>query len=150
MNTTHLNFTQHLLCQTLFIYNPNKIRKAIIREKSPMASDKANPRIAYENNCGFNDGFLAYPMIKLPKTVPIPAPDPATPTVAAPAPMNLAAASMSRVGAEVDKEEVGTKAVEVWTTAGLAIICGLRETRATFLNMGRAVLDRLYIMMTDW
>ena len=55
-----------------------------------MASDKANPRIAYENNCGFSDGFLAYPMIKLPKTVPIPAPDPATPTVAAPAPMNLA------------------------------------------------------------
>lgn len=34
-------------------------------------------------------------MIKLPKTLPIPAPDPATPTVAAPAPMNLAAESMS-------------------------------------------------------
>ena len=41
-----------------------------------MASDKANPRIAYENNCGFRDGFRAYPMIKLPKTVPIPAPEP--------------------------------------------------------------------------
>ena len=35
-------------------------------------------------------------MMRLPKTVPIPAPDPATPTVAAPAPMNLAAVSMSR------------------------------------------------------
>jgi len=34
-------------------------------------------------------------MIKDPKTDPIPAPDPATPTVAAPAPMNLAAESMS-------------------------------------------------------
>lgn len=34
-------------------------------------------------------------MIRLPNTVPIPAPDPATPTVAAPAPMNLAAVSMS-------------------------------------------------------
>lgn len=34
-------------------------------------------------------------MIKLPNTVPMPAPDPATPTVAAPAPMNLAAVSMS-------------------------------------------------------
>ena len=38
---------------------------------------------------------LAYPMIREPKTDPIPAPDPATPTVAAPAPMNLAAESMS-------------------------------------------------------
>lgn len=36
-------------------------------------------------------------MIKLPKTLPIPAPEPATPTVAAPAPMNLAAESMSRL-----------------------------------------------------
>ena len=34
-------------------------------------------------------------MIKLPNTVPIPAPDPAIPTVAAPAPINLAAASTS-------------------------------------------------------
>lgn len=42
-------------------------------------------------------------MIRLPKTVPIPAPDPATPTVAAPAPMNLAAVSMSRLTALVWK-----------------------------------------------
>lgn len=35
-------------------------------------------------------------MIKLPNTVPMPAPEPATPTVAAPAPINLAAVSMSR------------------------------------------------------
>ena len=34
-------------------------------------------------------------MMSDPKTDPIPAPDPATPTVAAPAPMNLAAESMS-------------------------------------------------------
>ena len=34
-------------------------------------------------------------MISDPKTEPIPAPEPATPTVAAPAPMNLAAESMS-------------------------------------------------------
>lgn len=33
--------------------------------------------------------------MRLPNTVPIPAPDPATPTVAAPAPMNLAAVSIS-------------------------------------------------------
>ncbi len=42
-------------------------------------------------------------MIRLPNTVPIPAPDPATPTVAAPAPMNLAAVSMSRLTALVWK-----------------------------------------------
>ena len=35
--------------------------------------------------------YLAYPMMRDPKTDPIPAPDPATPTVAAPAPINLAA-----------------------------------------------------------
>ena len=34
-------------------------------------------------------------MMRDPNTEPIPAPDPATPTVAAPAPMNLAAESMS-------------------------------------------------------
>ena len=42
-------------------------------------------------------------MIKEPKTEPIPAPDPATPTVAAPAPINLAAESMSVLEAEVDR-----------------------------------------------
>ena len=36
-------------------------------------------------------------MIKEPKTDPIPAPDPATPTVAAPAPINFAAESISRL-----------------------------------------------------
>ena len=41
-------------------------------------------------------------MMREPKTEPIPAPEPATPTVAAPAPMNLAAESMSDLGAEVD------------------------------------------------
>lgn len=42
-------------------------------------------------------------MISEPNTVPIPAPDPATPTVAAPAPMNLAAESISLDTAEVWK-----------------------------------------------
>ena len=40
-------------------------------------------------------GFLAYPMMSDPNTEPIPAPDPATPTVAAPAPINFAAESIS-------------------------------------------------------
>ena len=38
---------------------------------------------------------LAYPMMRDPKTDPMPAPDPATPTVAAPAPMNFAAANIN-------------------------------------------------------
>ena len=42
-------------------------------------------------------------MMREPKTEPIPAPDPATPTVAAPAPMNLAAESMSLRTAEVER-----------------------------------------------
>lgn len=40
-------------------------------------------------------------MIREPNTVPIPAPDPAIPTVAAPAPMNLAAESISLDTADV-------------------------------------------------
>ena len=50
-------------------------------------------------------------MMRDPKTDPIPAPDPATPTVAAPAPMNLAAESMSDLGAEVESswEACGAK-----------------------------------------
>merc|ERR1719347_1408736 len=66
-----------------------------------MASDRANPRIAYEKSCCLSEGFLAYPMMRDPNTDPIPAPDPATPTVAAPAPINLAAESISDLGAEV-------------------------------------------------
>ena len=49
-------------------------------------------------------------MMRDPKTDPIPAPEPATPTVAAPAPMNLAAESMSDLGAEVDSSW------EAWNT----------------------------------
>lgn len=67
-----------------------------MRQKSPIASERANPRMAYEKSWPLREGFLAKPMIKLPKMLPIPAPEPATPTVAAPAPMNLAAESMSR------------------------------------------------------
>lgn len=71
--------------------NTNNIRNTIIRANNAMASVKAKPKMAYPNNCCFRDGFLEYPVIKLPKTVPIPAPVPATPTVATPAPINLAA-----------------------------------------------------------
>jgi len=56
-------------------------------------------------------------MIRLPNTVPIPAPDPATPTVAAPAPMNLEAVSMSLLTALVWKPLSAT-----WVKA----LCGNR------------------------
>jgi hypothetical protein len=45
-------------------------------------------------------------MMSEPKTEPIPAPEPATPTVAAPAPMNLAAESMSRLAVVVCRARV--------------------------------------------
>jgi hypothetical protein len=48
-------------------------------------------------------------MIREPKTEPMPAPDPATPTVAAPAPMNLAAESMSLRAAEVERVRLATE-----------------------------------------
>lgn len=41
------------------IYKPNRIKNDIISEKSPIASDKAKPRMAYENSCGLRDGFRA-------------------------------------------------------------------------------------------
>lgn len=62
--------------------------------------------------------YLAYPIIRLPNTVPIPAPDPATPTVAAPAPMNLAAVSMSWLTALVWNPRTATSCWEVTPLAG--------------------------------
>merc|ERR1712176_904654 len=114
--------------QIIFIYKPNKIKKDIISEKSPIASDKANPKIAYEKSCGFNDGLRAWPMIKLPKTVPIPAPDPAQPTVAAPAPINLAACSISRLAADVCSP-AGTSACILGSAVDLNIGCCLTKAR---------------------
>ena len=58
-------------------------------------------------------------MMRLPNTVPIPAPDPATPTVAAPAPMNLAAVSMSRLRALVRKPRSAT-----WDGPRTGATCG--------------------------
>ena len=49
-------------------------------------------------------------MMRDPNTDPIPAPDPATPTVAAPAPMNLAALSMSLRAVEVCSARICTHA----------------------------------------
>jgi hypothetical protein len=55
-------------------------------------------------------------MMRDPKTDPIPAPEPATPTVAAPAPMNLAAESMSLLAAEVWRARTATACRCILTT----------------------------------
>lgn len=60
---------------TFWLGNANSSKNAIIRQKRPIASDNANPNIAYENNCCFKDEFRAYPNIKLPNTIPIPIPE---------------------------------------------------------------------------
>jgi len=81
-----------------------------------------------------SDGFLAYPMMREPNTDPIPAPDPATPTVAAPAPINLAAESMSRVTGVVWKDltcgsnatGVDDWAANVWLWLITALLNGRR------------------------
>lgn len=39
-------------------YMANKMRKATMRQKRPMASDRAKPRMAYEKSCCFKEGFL--------------------------------------------------------------------------------------------
>lgn len=41
------------------VYRANRIKKAIIKQKRPIASDRAKPRIAYEKSCCLRDGFLA-------------------------------------------------------------------------------------------
>lgn len=66
-------------------------RKAIIKANNPVASAKANPNIAYENNCPLNEGFLDTPNINAPKTTPIPTPAPIKPVVAKPVPIIFAA-----------------------------------------------------------
>ena len=84
------------------------------------------------------EGFLAYPMMRDPNTEPMPAPDPATPTVAAPAPMNLAALSMSCLGAEVWSRE------EAWALAGLTLLMAAMARRGD--TDRRAMADMLMVV----
>ena len=76
-------------------------------------------------------------MMRDPKTDPIPAPDPATPTVAAPAPMNLAAESMSCLAAEVLRRLVA------------CMVAGLKLLQAAMPRRGetdrRAIADMVVL-----
>lgn len=61
-----------------------------MRANNPVASENANPRIAYANNWPLKEGFLATPNIRAPNTTPIPTPAPIRPVVARPVPIILA------------------------------------------------------------
>lgn len=70
MRRTRNNFGSHnKICSHIWnecvvwqiFYIANRIRKATIKQNSPIASDRANPRMAYENSCCFRDGFLKHP-----------------------------------------------------------------------------------------
>jgi len=82
-------------------------------------------------------------MINEPKMEPIPAPDPATPTVAAPAPINLAAESISLLTADVWKQREVTELLLTAVTAGQRTADNLEE--AKIFDNGVAALERLYI-----
>lgn len=72
-------------------------KKAIIKLNNPVASAKANPRIANENNCPLIDGFLDVEAINEEKIKPIPAPAPINPEQAKPAPIYFAAANICQI-----------------------------------------------------
>lgn len=71
-------------------------KNAIINENNPVASAKANPRIAKLNNWPLIWGFLAVEEIKEEKIKPIPIPAPIKPEQAKPAPIYFAAANKAK------------------------------------------------------
>ena len=71
-------------------YTAYNNKNAIIRLKSPRASVKANPKIAYEKRSDLIEGFLLVELIKAANTIPTPIPAPANPIVVSPAPIIFA------------------------------------------------------------
>lgn len=71
----------------MYNYYENRIKKDIIKANRPVASAKANPKIANGNTVDLIPGFLATDDIKLPKIVPIPIPAPISPEAPNPAPI---------------------------------------------------------------
>lgn len=71
-----------------------RTRNETISANSPVASARANPRIANENSCPLRAGFRAVDEISDEKICPIPIPAPVSPIAASPAPMYFAAANM--------------------------------------------------------
>ena len=77
-----------------------RIMNATMSANNPVASAKAKPKMAYANNCPLMLGLRATPVIKAPKTVPIPTPAPARPIVARPVPMLPPAMTMASASSE--------------------------------------------------
>lgn len=67
---------------------------ALLYFNSPVASARANPRIAYVNSCPRIAGFRAVEAINDENTDPIPIPAPVRPIAANPAPMYFAACNI--------------------------------------------------------
>lgn len=83
--------SQFMLNNYINLFYTNKIKNAIIKAKSAIASVNANPKIAKRNMSSFKVGFLEVPRINDPKINPIPIPAPASPEVDNPAPIFCAA-----------------------------------------------------------
>uniref|UniRef100_A0A8D8WCE4 Uncharacterized protein n=1 Tax=Cacopsylla melanoneura TaxID=428564 RepID=A0A8D8WCE4_9HEMI len=86
-------------------------------------------------------------MMREPNTDPIPAPDPATPTVAAPAPMNLAAESMSRDTAEVWNCLTAGRMLICWVWG--VVVCENAEVEAMLLLIGLMAVMRAEATRAD-
>jgi hypothetical protein len=69
-------------------------KKDTISANNPVASAKANPKIAYVNNCPRIAGFRAVEAINDENTDPIPIPAPVNPIAANPAPIYFAACNI--------------------------------------------------------
>lgn len=78
----------------LRIYEPNRIKNATNNANNATDSTRANPSNAYPNNCFAINGLRPALWIREPKTIPIPAPTPASAINALPAPINFAACTI--------------------------------------------------------
>jgi hypothetical protein len=84
----YLNFKEY------YFYYEYNTKKEIISENKPVASAKANPKIAKVNNWFRTCGFRAVDAIKEEKINPIPIPAPINPEQANPAPIYFAATNI--------------------------------------------------------
>jgi hypothetical protein len=78
----------------VYEYYEYRTRKLIISANSPVASARANPRIAKLKSWPRSAGFRAVEAISDEKIEPIPIPAPVRPIAARPAPMYFAAANI--------------------------------------------------------
>merc|ERR1712080_328111 len=130
-------------------YKAIRIKNDIIMQNRPIASERAKPRIAYEKSWAFSEGLRAYPITREPNTVPIPAPDPAAPTMAHPAPIYLAAESISFCAAVVCRHLAAINCVDgvhCWSALVMGLPClAAEETMALDGAMRRAAYMFIWV-----